>query len=66
MEWGVSQMTEAKAYKLLEVFQGKVQEWCKETKTRYDDWVKTNSADWFFAELKRVFNWEPQKLEIAI
>jgi superfamily II DNA or RNA helicase len=65
-EWGLNQLTDAKAYKLLSIYQEKVSEWCKETKTRYDGWVKDTSAEWFFSELKRVFNWEPEKLSLAV
>lgn len=65
-EWGLTELSDTKAYKLLDIYQEKVSEWCRETKTRYDGWVKSTSTEWFFAELKRVFNWEQPKLSIAI
>jgi hypothetical protein len=65
-QWGVKQLTDAKAYKLLEMYQEKVAEWCKAKGKKYNQWHKDTTTDWFFAELKRVFNWEPQKLEIVV
>jgi len=57
---------DAEAYKLLEVYQDKVQEWCKINGKPYNQWYKETTAEWFFEEMKRVFGWEPQKLSLAI
>lgn len=65
-EWGLRKLTDAHAYRLLEMYQEKVQEWCGQTNRRYNQWHKDTSTQWFFQELKRVFNWEPQVLSIAI
>lgn len=65
-EWRVRELTDAKAYKLLELYQEKVQEWCRAKGKKYNQWHKDITTEWFFAELKRVFTWEPQKLSIAV
>jgi superfamily II DNA or RNA helicase len=65
-QWGIKEMSDAKAYKLLEMYQERVKEWCKIKGKNYNAWHRDTSTQWFFEELKRVFNWEPQKLEIAV
>lgn len=65
-EWRIKNFKDAHAYRLLEMYQEKVAEWCKQTGRRYDQFHKDIPTKWFFDELKRVFNWEPQKLEIAV
>lgn len=65
-DWGVKTLTDAKAYKLLEMYQEKVAEWCKQKEKKYNQWHKDVTTQWFFDELKRVFNWEPEKLSIAV
>jgi superfamily II DNA or RNA helicase len=65
-QWGLRQLTDGHAYKLLEMYQDKVREWCKAKKKNYNQWHKDITTQWFFSELKRVFNWEPERLEIAI
>jgi superfamily II DNA or RNA helicase len=59
-------MSSTRAYGLLEVFQHKVAAWCKEQGKNYDQWHKDTTAQWFFAEIKRVFHWEPETLSIAL
>lgn len=65
-QWAVKELTDAKAYKLLEIYQEKVAEWCRSKGKKYNQWHKDTSTEWFFAELKRQFNWEPEKLSIAV
>jgi superfamily II DNA or RNA helicase len=65
-QWGIKQLSDVKAYKLLEIYQEKVAEWCADRGKKYNQWHKDTSTQWFFEELRRVFNWEPQKLEIAV
>jgi superfamily II DNA or RNA helicase len=65
-QWGLRQLSDNHAYKLLDIYQEKVKEWCKAKGKKYNQWHKDITTQWFFDELKRVFKWEPQKMEIAI
>jgi superfamily II DNA or RNA helicase len=65
-KWGVKKLTDPIAYKLLEIYQGKVKEWCKEKDKKYNQWHKDTTTEWFFSALKSAFNWQPQELSIAI
>lgn len=60
------EMDELRAYGLLQTFQNLVQQWCKENGKDYDQWHKTTTAEWFFAEIKRVFGFERQPLSITL
>lgn len=64
--WGVKTLDDAKAYKLLDMYQEKVREWCKVKNKKYNQWHKDITTQWFFAELKKQYNWEPETLSIAI
>lgn len=57
-----SEINDTIAYNLLEMYLEKVAEWCKLEGKRYDDWHKKTTAQWFFEELERQFNWERPKL----
>lgn len=59
-------ITEYQADKLLTVYQERVADWCKATERKYNQWHKTTTADWFYAELLKVFNYTPPELKIAI
>lgn len=52
------------AYKLLAAYNEKVQEWCKETNKRYDDFHKIVPAEWFMEEMLKVFKWKPPLLSL--
>lgn len=54
------------AYALLSVYQAKVQEWCSQTKTNYDQWHKEYTAKWFFEALKKRYNWTPERLQLSL
>ena len=60
-EKGIS-MNETIAYNLLEAYQEKVSQWCKLEKKPYNAWHKQTTSEWFFDELKRVFNYDLPKL----
>lgn len=64
--WQIKELDDAKAYKLLEMYQDKVREWCKAKGKKYNQWHKDITTQWFFEELKRVWHWEPQPLKMAI
>jgi superfamily II DNA or RNA helicase len=66
MNWGVKTLDDQKAYKLLEIYQEKVKEWCHAKDKKYNSWHKDITTQWFFAELKSVYGWEPEKLNIAV
>lgn len=59
-------MNETIAYNLLEAYQEKVAEWCKINQKPYNDWHKQTTAEWFFTELKKQFNWEMPKLNMEL
>lgn len=63
---GLAKITDEIAYRLLSLYQEKVAEWCKITGKKYNQWHKDTTAQWFLAELKTVFGWEPTALSIAI
>lgn len=65
-QWKIKKLDDAIAYKLLEVYQDKVKEWCKIKDKKYNQWHKDITTKWFFEELKRVFKWEPEPLKIAV
>lgn len=65
-KWGMKTLSDTTAYKLLELYQSKVKEWCHAKDKPYNTWHKQTTTEWFFEELKRVFKWEPQKLSIAV
>lgn len=64
-QWKVKTMSDGMAYKLLEMYQGKVKEWCKANGKKYNEWHKTVSATWFFDELKKKYKWEPTALPVV-
>jgi hypothetical protein len=64
--WKMTAMSDEVAYKLLGLYQEKVQEWCGEQKKNYDSWHKETTGQWFLTELKRVYGWEPAPLQLAI
>jgi superfamily II DNA or RNA helicase len=64
--WGVKTLDDAKAYKLLDMYQEKVKEWCHVKGKKYNSWHKQVTTEWFFKELERVYNWKPQELSIAV
>jgi superfamily II DNA or RNA helicase len=64
--WKMAAMTDDVAYKLLGLYQDRVEEWCREQKKNYDSWHKETTGGWFLAELKRVYGWEPAPLQLAI
>ena len=59
-------LTDDIAYKMLSIYQDKVQEWCKEKDKRYDQWHKETTGQWFLEELKRQFGWEPAPLTLEL
>lgn len=59
-------ITDAEAYKVLGLYQSKVQEWCSANGKLYNQWHKETTAGWLMMELKRVFNWEPQVFELQL
>jgi superfamily II DNA or RNA helicase len=65
-EWGLRKITDAHAYKLLELYQEQVAAWCKVRGKAYNAWHKQISTQWFFQELERVYSWKPAPLALAI
>lgn len=59
-------MNNDRAYNLLSVYQGKVEEWCRQKKKDYNQWHKETTSIWFFDELERVFKWKLEKLSIVL
>lgn len=57
--WKLKRIDDRTAYMLLDIYQGKIKEWCELKKIEYGWWHKKASQDWLFSELKRVFKWEP-------
>jgi superfamily II DNA or RNA helicase len=55
---GVRSLTDNSAATLSELYQNKVKQWCKEKSKRYNSWHKETTAEWFNAELKRVYNYQ--------
>lgn len=62
----VKEMTDDIAYKMLSVYQDKVQEWCREKGKKYNQWHKETSGQWFLDALKTSFNWEPAPLTLDL
>lgn len=65
-QWKVKTMTDGVAYKLLDMFQDKVKEWCKANGKKYNDWHKRTTSEWFFDELKKKYKWEAPTLKMAV
>jgi superfamily II DNA or RNA helicase len=61
-----SDLNETVAYCHLTFYHEKVAEWCKSNRRDFDQWIKDRSAEWFFAELKKRYAWEPERLALAI
>jgi hypothetical protein len=59
-------VTDKEAYKVLGLYQSKVQEWCAANGKLYNQWHKETTAGWLMAELKRVFAWEPKTFELQL
>lgn len=57
-------MNETIAYNLLDVYQQKVQEWCRENGKPYNQWHKETTAQWLFEEIKRVFDYHLNELQL--
>lgn len=64
--WGMKKLTDQMAYKLLDVFQEKVKEWCEVREKRYDSWHKETTSTWFFTALEKQFGYKQVELSIAI
>jgi superfamily II DNA or RNA helicase len=62
----VKEMTDDVAYKMLAIYQDKVQEWCAEKGRNYNQWHKENTAVWFFEAMKTMFQWEPTPLTLDL
>lgn len=62
----VATMTDDVAYKVLAAYQDKVSEWCREKGKPYNQWHQKTTAEWLFAEFKKVYNWEPAALNIEL
>jgi superfamily II DNA or RNA helicase len=62
----VESMNDDVAYKVLAAYQEKVAEWCKEKGKPYNQWHKNTTAEWLFAEFKKIYNWEPAELQIDL
>jgi superfamily II DNA or RNA helicase len=57
--WKLKRIDERTALFLLLLYQGKVQEWCEKKNLEFGWWHKKSTQEWLYAELKRVFKWEP-------
>lgn len=54
------------ADKIMEAFQLRVSEWCKETGKKYNAFHKTAPSEWLLAALKEKYGYEPEKLNLDI
>ena len=55
---GLRKLDAQSASQLQNMYQMKVQEWCKVKEKRYNKWHQEVTAEWFNQELKRVFNYD--------
>jgi superfamily II DNA or RNA helicase len=59
--WKLRRLDEKTAQHLVDLYQGRVKEWCNIKLKIYDHWLQRNSREWMMAEFKRVWNYEPLK-----
>lgn len=64
--WKMKSLDDETAYKLLALYQERVEEWCGEQRKNYDTWHKDLTGKWFLDELKKVYDWEPKPLELSL
>lgn len=57
--WKLKQIDDRTAHRLLDIYQSAVRTWCEEKQHEYGWWHKKSTQEWFFKELKRVFDYEP-------
>lgn len=58
-KWHLKSIDDKTAYKLLQIFQDKVREWCAIKEKKYSQWYRNVTQEWLFAEFKSTFKWEP-------
>lgn len=61
----VDTITDEIAYQLIELYQQKVEEWCRLTKNDYNMFVKEKSGQWMLDELKNVYSWVPPTFQLS-
>lgn len=57
--WRLRKLSDENAYKILDMYQQQVREWCKLMEKKYNQWHRETTNEWMKAELKRSFDWEP-------
>lgn len=62
--WRLKKIDDKTAYKLVDIYQQKVKEWCELKQKSYSQWYRETPRQWFIEELKKAFDWKSENVVV--